>query len=74
MIRKFLFFLLVVCESLDTTSGGEISFGTDGQTTTATYSCEAGYTISGTSPLTCRSDGTWDFTAATCGTNVDYPD
>ncbi|XP_053399292.1 CUB and sushi domain-containing protein 3-like [Mercenaria mercenaria] len=56
----------VACVSLNTPSGGSVSIQTDGQITSALFTCQTGYTISGTSTVTCRSDGTWDFTSAAC--------
>ena len=33
---------------------------------TATYSCDEGYELSGSGQLVCQDDGTWDGPAPTC--------
>ncbi|XP_060585338.1 sushi, von Willebrand factor type A, EGF and pentraxin domain-containing protein 1-like [Ruditapes philippinarum] len=46
----------------------------NGINTQATYTCFSGYTLYGMSLITCRSDGSWDFTAPTCLTCPDLSD
>ncbi|XP_052791551.1 LOW QUALITY PROTEIN: uncharacterized protein LOC128225682 [Mya arenaria] len=56
----------VTCSTLDYVSGGNVNISTDGVTTTATFTCEEGYTLQGDSEITCRSDGSWDLQAPDC--------
>jgi hypothetical protein len=60
-------FLQVPCSALGSPSGGHVTIQTDGSTTTAVYECYTNYTLNGSSQLTCRSDGSWDFLESTCG-------
>ena len=57
----------VTCQTLSTPTGGSISLITDGYQTHALVTCEVGYTLSGVRNMTCRSDGSWDFTNPACG-------
>jgi CUB/sushi domain-containing protein len=43
-----------------TTSGGTV------YRATGSYTCDAGYTVSGMSAVTCQADGTWSASAPTC--------
>lgn len=45
---------------------------TDGLQTQASYTCDVGYTLSGYQTITCRGDGTWDFSEPQCGTNLTH--
>lgn len=40
---------------------------TDGTSTFANFSCDAGYTMDGQTVMQCRNDGTWNFNAPSCG-------
>ena len=57
----------VSCVQLDDPSNGHVntsagtSFGD-----VARYSCDAGYTLNGTSERTCQADGQWNGTEPTC--------
>ena len=61
------FLLAAACETLDTSSNAIPTFSTDGIVTSVTYGCDVGYTLTGSTTSTCRSDGTWSFTAPVCG-------
>ena len=39
---------------------------------TATYTCNAGYNLIGTTSRTCGSDGVWSLAAPTCERKCDY--
>ena len=56
------------CQTLDVPDNGNVSVSTDSTKTKAIFTCDIGYTLKGTSKTMCRSDGTWDFAAPTCGT------
>ncbi|KAL4230224.1 Sushi [Mactra antiquata] len=58
----------VTCEPLTSLAGGTVTMETNGLTTSVVYTCDTGYTVSGTNYLQCRSDGTWDFSSPTCVT------
>lgn len=60
-------FFVVKCDSLSVPSGGNVTHSTDGLTTKAYFTCLAGYTLSGSSTLTCGSDGSWDVQSPSCG-------
>ena len=62
-----IFFIKGTCDTLSTPSGGAVSVSTDGINTRASYTCNNGYTLNGVNAITCRSDGSWDFTEPTCG-------
>ncbi len=54
------------CPTLVAPAGGAVS-GTSGVTgDTRTYSCNAGFTLSGSTTTTCRPDGSWSNAAPTC--------
>ncbi|XP_060586067.1 sushi, von Willebrand factor type A, EGF and pentraxin domain-containing protein 1-like [Ruditapes philippinarum] len=63
-----------ICSTLSTHMGGTVAISSNGINTQATYTCFSGYTLNGMSPITCRSDGSWDFTAPTCSKCPDLPD
>ncbi|HET7538646.1 MAG TPA: hypothetical protein VFK05_02205 [Polyangiaceae bacterium] len=54
------------CPALASPTGGTVDAPTLTFGATATYSCNAGYTISGMATRTCQPDGTWSGTAPTC--------
>lgn len=56
-----------ICDNLSDQTNGSISISTDGNTTTATYACDSGYSLSGTAVVECMSDGTWQLEEPTCG-------
>ena len=58
--------LVVDCGTLTAPTNGTISFTTTTFGSTATYSCNTGYTLSGGSIRTCQSDGTWSGSVPTC--------
>ena len=60
-----------VCLDLVDPDNGRVNYETqEGSTTTqeslATYICNTGYQLNGTSSRTCQSDGTWSGSAPTC--------
>ncbi|KAH3840554.1 hypothetical protein DPMN_114004 [Dreissena polymorpha] len=52
--------------SFQTWTEARLPVHTDGSTTTATFTCDVGYTMSGSANLACRSDGGWNVTQPTC--------
>jgi hypothetical protein len=57
---------IVDCGGLTDPSNGLVSAATTTYGSTADYTCNPGYGLSGTSPRTCQADGTWSGTAPTC--------
>ena len=64
------------CDELANPIGGNVEISTDSQQTFANITCPFGYTVSGNSELTCRSDGTWDVAVPSCSIcdTIDKPD
>ena len=56
----------VYCPFLVAPSNGVISPGNLFYQTTRTFSCNVGYSLSGSSNRTCQSDGSWSGTTAIC--------
>lgn len=61
------FYISEICDTLSNPVGGSVTITTDGLETKAQFSCTIGYTMTGSPNLTCRSDGTWDQQAPSCG-------
>jgi hypothetical protein len=57
---------IVDCGGLTDPGNGSTSVSTTTYGSTADYTCNLGYGLSGTSPRTCQADGTWSGTAPTC--------
>lgn len=57
----------VTCTSLAPVSGGEVTLVVSGGTTLAQFSCHSQRALYGQDVLTCRDDGTWDFSQPICG-------
>ncbi|WAQ97855.1 SVEP1-like protein [Mya arenaria] len=56
------------CQTISTAVGRMVSLSTDGLETTASFTCTVGYTLNGQGNITCRSDGSWDFSEPVCET------
>ncbi|WAQ98147.1 SVEP1-like protein [Mya arenaria] len=56
----------VICGTLFSTAGLEVIQFTDGERTYAEFKCDPGYTMSGKTIISCRSDGTWNASQPTC--------
>ncbi|XP_060586065.1 P-selectin-like [Ruditapes philippinarum] len=54
------------CQTLAEPTDGSVTLSSNGITTVATYSCDAGTTLNGDSSRTCRTDSTWTNNAPTC--------
>ena len=54
------------CPSLADPASGSVSVSTRSANSTATYSCDTGYKLTGTTVRTCQTDGTWSDTEPTC--------
>ena len=54
------------CGVLDSPANGQVSVGATTLGNTASYTCNAGYTVSSAETRTCQADGTWSGAAATC--------
>ena len=59
--------LSAICATISSATGGTVTLQTDGYVTTALFSCNLGYALEGETLLTCRNDGSWDFTSPSCG-------
>jgi len=60
------FSAVVDCGTLTDPLNGEVIFTTTTFMSTATYSCNSGYILSGSTTRTCEASGTWSDTAPTC--------
>ena len=54
------------CGTLTNPQNGQVTFTTTTFLSTANYSCNSGYTLSGNETHTCEATGTWSDTAPTC--------
>ena len=59
-------FAAVDCGNLTNPLNGQVTLTTTTFMSTATYSCNAGYNLSGNATRTCEASGTWSDTAPTC--------
>jgi len=57
---------IVDCGGLTDPGNGSVSASSTTYGSTADYTCNPGYGVSGTSPRTCQADGTWSGAAPTC--------
>ena len=57
---------VVDCLSLPDPSNGAVMFNTTTFESTATYSCDSGYSRNGSETRMCGSDGMWTPVAPTC--------
>ena len=55
------------CQILKNPQDGDVTLSSDGSTTKATYSCSIGYSLKGTSKMSCQDDGLWDALPPICG-------
>ena len=56
----------VDCGTLTDPLNGQVTLTATTFMSTATYSCNSGYTLSGSTTRTCEANGTWSDTAPTC--------
>ena len=56
----------VDCGTLINPQNGQVTLTATTFMSTATYSCNAGYNLSGSATRTCEASGTWSDTAPTC--------
>lgn len=61
---------LGICDTLDKLVHGQVHFQSDGKKTSVSFECDVGYSMSGSSKLECRADGSWDFDMPSCGTYI----
>ena len=57
----------VECPDLSDPDSGYVKIDTDGQTSTANFSCDTGYKIVGTDILICQTNGSWSDSSPICG-------
>jgi len=60
--------LLANCESSTAPTNGNVTLTTNGQVTTAVYTCLSGYTLVGSSVIECRRTGYYKEQTPSCGT------
>ena len=68
---SFDYCILVSCPSLSDPANGTMicSLGEDGNSTfqdSCTFSCDAGYMLTGSDTRTCQSDGSWSGSETAC--------
>ena len=61
--------IVLDCGTLPNPVDGTVSHPTTTYGSEATFSCETGYTLSSTLPLTCQANGLWSGTSPTCDIN-----
>src|SRR5206468_2486412 len=59
--------------NLTAPTNGSVSPSSGSTGTVATYTCNAGYSLSGAATRTCQSGGTWSGAAPTCVANACAP-
>ena len=64
--NQFPFSIVVDCGALTNPQNGQITLTTTTFLSTANYSCNSGYILSGNKTRTCEASGTWSDTAPTC--------
>ena len=62
----FSFSAVVDCGTLAAPQNGKVNLTATTFMSTANYSCNSGYTLSGNEIRTCEANGTWSDTAPTC--------
>ena len=60
------FSVAVNCGGLVSPANGQVTASTTTLDSTATYSCNNGYTLSGSATRNCQADATWSSTEPTC--------
>jgi len=63
----YIFFLEAPCPVLTNPYQGNVTVTTYGAVTTATYTCDANFTMSGDTVRTCQSTGSWSGVEPSCG-------
>ena len=64
------FSFLAKCPDLSDPDSGTLTVTTTGSVTTATFTCQTGYYLSGDFTLTCGSDGSWSSDVPTCSESL----
>ncbi|KAH3840533.1 hypothetical protein DPMN_113983 [Dreissena polymorpha] len=59
--------LTVPCAPVTTVTSSSSSLLASGLVTSVQYTCTSGYQLIGAPTLLCRSDGTWNDSAPSCG-------
>ena len=54
------------CDSLTAPTNGQVSGETTTFNSTLTFTCDAGYDLTGDATVTCNATGSWDYAAPTC--------
>lgn len=57
----YICFISARCSPLSDHVNGMISVTTDGTSTVAEFTCEQGFTVSGSAYVECQPNGTWSF-------------
>ena len=58
---------VIPCPALSNPSNGMVDDGTNVYDTTAAYTCNSGYEVTGGTTVRCSASGTWTGTPPTCG-------
>ena len=59
-------YLVVTCDDLDDPGHGAVSYTATVYDSVASYSCDAGYSLSGDDERRCMQSGEWSGTAPSC--------
>lgn len=59
--------LIEKCENLTTPSGGSVNVSTDGQISSAEFTCKTGYVLKGQQTTKCQVNLIWDTLETECG-------
>ena len=62
----YIYFAEINCPNLMDPTNGVVSFSATTPGSSATYTCNTGYQLEGTSPRTCQDNGTWSGSDPTC--------
>ena len=67
-INKLFYYccIAIQCDALSDPDNGDVSVTGTGVGDTATYTCDAGYELIGSSTRTCQSNGEWSGSPPTC--------
>lgn len=66
ILKQYTVYLIAECQALTSPTDGNVTLSSNGTLTTATFTCEIGYSLDGKSAIQCLADGTWSNSSPTC--------